>query len=61
MAEHAHARREGALLLSVQNIDVSYGEVQVLRDCSLEVRQGEIVALFGGNGAGKTTMLRAVS
>lgn len=48
-------------LLSVRNIDVSYGEVQVLWGCSLDVRQGEIVALFGGNGAGKTTTLRAIS
>lgn len=61
MAEPLHAQRQGAVLLSVQNIDVSYGEVQVVRNCSLEVRQGEIVALFGGNGAGKTTMLRSIS
>ena len=61
MAEQSHAQRRGVALLSVQNIDVCYGEVQVVRNCSLEVRQGEIVALFGGNGAGKTTMLRAIS
>ena len=48
-------------LLSVRQIDVSYGDVQVVWGCSLEVRQGEIVALFGGNGAGKTTTLRAIS
>jgi len=50
-----------AELLSVQHIDACYGEIQVIRDCSLEVKRGEIVALFGGNGAGKTTMLRAIS
>lgn len=50
-----------AELLAVQQIDVCYGEVQVVWGCSLEVRQGEIVALFGGNGAGKTTVLRTVS
>ena len=61
MTEQLHARREGDVLLSVRNIDVCYGEVQVLRDCSLDVRRGEIVALFGGNGAGKTTMLRTIS
>jgi len=61
LAEQEHAQRKGGVLLSVQNIDVCYGEVQVVRNCSLEVRQGEIVALFGGNGAGKTTMLRAIS
>lgn len=48
-------------LLSVRDIDVCYGDVQVVWGCSLEVRQGEIVALFGGNGAGKTTTLRAIS
>jgi branched-chain amino acid transport system ATP-binding protein len=50
-----------AELLSVQQLDACYGDVQVVWNCSLEVRQGEIVALFGGNGAGKTTMLRAIS
>jgi branched-chain amino acid transport system ATP-binding protein len=48
-------------LLSVQDIDVHYGDVQVVWGCSLDVREGEIVALFGGNGAGKTSILRAVS
>ena len=48
-------------LLSVRNLDACYGEMQVLWSCSLDVREGEIVALFGGNGAGKTTMLRAIS
>ncbi len=48
-------------LLSVDNIDVCYGDVQVLWNCSLEVRQGEIVALLGGNNVGKTTTLRAIS
>lgn len=48
-------------LLSVQHVDVRYGDVQVLWDCSLQVRAGETVALFGGNGAGKTTLLRAIS
>lgn len=48
-------------LLSVENIDVCYGDVQVLWDCSLEISEGEIVALFGGNNVGKTTTLRAIS
>lgn len=50
-----------AELLSVEHIDVCYGDVQVIWGCSLEVREGEVVALFGGNGAGKSTMLRAIS
>ncbi len=48
-------------LLSAENIAVKYGDVQVVWDCSLNVREGEVVALFGGNGAGKTSILRAVS
>jgi branched-chain amino acid transport system ATP-binding protein len=48
-------------LLSVQGIDVRYGDVQVVWGCSLEVSAGEVVALFGGNGAGKTSILRAIS
>lgn len=48
-------------MLQVDHIDVSYGPVQVLFDVSLTVGPGEIVALLGTNGAGKTTVLRAVS
>jgi branched-chain amino acid transport system ATP-binding protein len=51
----------GEPLLSVDGIDVSYGDVQVLYGLSLEVREGEIVTLLGSNGAGKTTTLRAIS
>jgi len=50
-----------AELLSLDHVDVCYGDIQVVWDCSLQVSQGEIVALFGGNGAGKTTLLRASS
>jgi branched-chain amino acid transport system ATP-binding protein len=48
-------------MLEVKGIDVFYGPVQALRDLSLEVREGEMVALLGANGAGKTTTLRAIS
>jgi branched-chain amino acid transport system ATP-binding protein len=48
-------------LLSVDAIDVFYGDIQVLYGLTLEVREGEIVTLLGSNGAGKTTTLRAVS
>lgn len=48
-------------LLSVRNLDVGYGEVQVLWDVSLEISAGEIVALVGANGAGKTTLLSTIS
>jgi branched-chain amino acid transport system ATP-binding protein len=48
-------------MLKVENLNVSYEIVQVLHDASFEVRQGEFVALLGGNGAGKTTMLDTIS
>jgi branched-chain amino acid transport system ATP-binding protein len=48
-------------LLSVDAIDVFYGEIQALRSLTLEIRQGEMVALLGANGAGKSTTLRSVS
>jgi branched-chain amino acid transport system ATP-binding protein len=50
-----------AELLTVDAIDVGYGDVQVLYGLSFDVRQGEIVTLLGSNGAGKTTTLRAIS
>ena len=48
-------------LLHVDGIEVGYGDLTAVRDVSLEVREGEAVALIGANGAGKTTTLRAVS
>ncbi len=48
-------------LLEVKNIDVWYGDVQVLREVSLQVEEGTIVALVGANGAGKTTLLKTIS
>ncbi len=48
-------------LLSVRAIDVSYGPVQVLFGVNIEVAEGDLVALLGTNGAGKSTVLRAVS
>jgi branched-chain amino acid transport system ATP-binding protein len=48
-------------LLTVENLEVSYGLIRAIRGVSFEVNQGEIVALIGANGAGKTTIMHALS
>jgi branched-chain amino acid transport system ATP-binding protein len=49
------------MILKVENLNVNYGPIPAIRNLSLEVREGETVALIGANGAGKTTILRALS
>ena len=48
-------------ILSVRNLEVSYGTIPALRGIDLDVEKGEIVTLIGANGAGKTTTLRTIS
>ncbi len=48
-------------MLEIRTIDVFYGDVQVIWNVSFSVNQGEIVALIGANGAGKSTILKTIS
>ncbi len=48
-------------MLRINNLNVSYGSIQAVRNLSLEVHEGEAVALIGANGAGKTTTVNAIS
>ena len=48
-------------MLSVKNLQVHYGMIQAIKDVSFDVNEGEVIALIGANGAGKTTILHTVS
>ena len=48
-------------ILALDNVSLGYGQRTILKDISLTVAQGEVVALMGGSGSGKTTLLRAAT
>jgi len=59
--ERQQAEPETVPAIQVNHIDFSYGQVQILFDVSFEVRKGEVLALLGTNGAGKSTILRVIA
>src|SRR6185437_9675261 len=48
-------------LLATERLELAYGQVPACRDISIDIQQGEIVMLIGANGAGKSTILRAIA
>ncbi len=48
-------------MLRIENLNFSYGDLQVLWDVNIEVREGEVVTVVGANGAGKSTLLKNIS
>lgn len=60
MAEMKDGRDRLSSLLDVQGLDAWYGRLQVLHGISLSVQSGEVVGLFGHNGAGKSTILKCI-
>jgi branched-chain amino acid transport system ATP-binding protein len=54
-------KEDAMALLEVKNLEVNYGLIKAIKGVSFEVNEGEIVALIGANGAGKTTIMHAVN
>jgi branched-chain amino acid transport system ATP-binding protein len=48
-------------MLKIENLDTRYGAVRAITDATLEVQEGEIVAVIGSNGAGKTTLMKTIA
>ena len=56
----SEGRENGRPLLRLSDVDTHYGEIHILQQVSLEVREGELVCLLGGNASGKSTTLKTI-
>ncbi|MDI1262408.1 MAG: branched-chain amino acid ABC transporter ATP-binding protein/permease [bacterium] len=56
-----HARANAAQVLRFERVNTFYGKSHILHDATLDVREGEIIALLGRNGAGKSTLLKTLA
>ena len=54
-------RKEMKEILRLENLEKSFGSLQVLKDINLTVHQGEVVTVIGASGSGKSTMLRCIT
>ena len=61
VAANRSAIAAGDVLLSIENVSLTFGGVRALRDVSFDIRKGEIRAIIGPNGAGKTSMLNVIN
>ena len=59
--EHPPAHHQDRALLCISDLDLYYGDAQALDGVTLQVKAGQIVAIIGANGAGKTSLIRAVA
>ena len=48
-------------IIEIRDLDVYYGESQILRDIDMDIVEGNITAIMGRNGVGKTTLLKAIT